>query len=287
MPAFDYYGRRIDPTRVIRVVGEEAPSLARRRLQGWGMSVIECVLRELNTYLKYQNATFDLIDQVKIDVYKLKDFNSKVLSKWAQGKVVKRITMANQMKNFANAIMLDSEDEYEQKQLSLAGLADTIEQIRVGIAAAVRMPLTKLFGLSATGFSSGEDDRENYNTIVEHERERARDVLDEVLPLVCRHLFGFEPKMEYDFKPLKLLNAVDEENTKNSKFNRHSTLYSQGFYTDEEYARALKEDKIVLMDTEVSKGTRAMEPPMSPSLTWDNPQQVSNPKKVTEDAGAK
>ena len=56
-PSFDYYGRKVDPSRVIRVVGEEAPALARRRLQGWGMSVIECVLRELNTYLKHQNAT--------------------------------------------------------------------------------------------------------------------------------------------------------------------------------------------------------------------------------------
>ena len=165
---FDYYGKIVDPSRVFRVVGEEAPSLARRRLQGWGMSVIECILREVNTYLKHQNATFDLIDQVKIDVYKLKDFNSKILSKWAQGKVVRRITMANQMKNFANAIMLDSEDEYEQKQLSLAGLADTIEQIRIGIAAACRMPLTKLFGLDSQGFSDNESDLENYNSIVEH-----------------------------------------------------------------------------------------------------------------------
>jgi uncharacterized protein len=282
-PAFDYYGRKVDPTRVIRVVGEEAPALARRRLQGWGMSVIECVLRELNTYLKHQNATFDLIDQVKIDVYKLKDFNSKVLSKWAQGKVVKRITMANQIKNFANAIMLDSEDEYEQKQLSLAGLADTIEQIRVGIAAAVRMPLTKLFGLSATGFNSGEDDRENYNTIVEHERERAKEVLDRIMPLICRHLFGFEPQLSFDFKPLRILNAVDEENVKNAKFNRHTTLWNLGFYTDEEFARSLKEDRIVLMDTEVSKGTRLIEPPLTPAATFDTPQQVPATKKVTED----
>ena len=284
LPAFDYYGRRIDPSRVFRVVGEEAPSLARRRLQGWGMSVIECILREVNTYLKHQNATFDLIDQVKIDVYRLKDFNSKVLSKFAQGKVVRRITLANQLKNFANAIMLDSEDEYEQKQLSLAGLADTIEQIRVGIAAACRMPLTKLFGLSATGFNSGEDDRENYNTICEHERERARDILDQVLPLVYRHLFGFEPVVEYEFKPLRILNAIDEENVKNSKFNRLSMLYSQGFFTDEEYARALREDKIILMDTEVSKGIRTIEAPASPSATFDMPQKVPAMPKVTETA---
>ena len=280
---FDYYGKQVDPSRVFRVVGEEAPSLARRRLQGWGMSVIECILREVNTYLKHQNATFDLIDQVKIDVYRLKDFNSKVLSKFAQGKVVRRITMANQLKSFANAIMLDSEDEYEQKQLSLAGLADTIEQIRIGIAAACRMPLTKLFGLASQGFSDNESDLENYNSIVEHERERARELLDKIIPLVCRHLFGFEPQLEYEFKPLRILNALDEQNVKNAEFGRLSMLYSQGFFTDEEYARVLKEARIVQIDTEVSRGLRAIEAPMSPSATFDMPQQPPSVKKVSED----
>ena len=281
--SFDYYGRQIDSSRVIRVVGEEAPALARRRLQGWGMSVIECVLREVNMYLKHQNATFDLIDQVKIDVYKLKDFNSKVLSKWAQGKVVKRITMANQLKNFANAIMLDAEDDYEQKQLSLAGLAETLVQIKGGMAAACRLPMNKLFGLSSTGFSSGEDDIENYNTICEHERERAGYVLDKVLPIVCRHLFGYEPDIQYDWKPLRVLSAVDEQNVLNAKFNRHSALWAQGFYTAEEYARALKEDHIILMDTKVSKGIRDIEPPANPNATYETPQQLQTTRKVTEE----
>ena len=284
MPEFDYYGRRIHPSRVIRVVGEEAPSLARRRLQGWGMSVIECVLREVNQYLKNQNVLFEILDEAKIDVYKLKDFNSKVLSQFAQGKVVRRITMANQLKNFANAIMLDSEDDYEQKQLSMAGLAETLVQIRIGIASATRIPLNKLFGIGASGFSSGEDDIENYNTICEHERERAEIVIDKVLPIVCRHLFGFEPEIKYDWKPLRVLSAVDEENVKNSKFNRHVTLWNTGYYTDEEFARALKEDRIVLMDTEVSQGTRAIEPPASPLGTFQTPQQVSQPSKVTEES---
>jgi uncharacterized protein len=280
---FDYYGRQVDSSRVLRVVGEEAPALARRRLQGWGMSVIECVLREINMYLKHQNATFDLIDQVKIDVYKLKDFNSKVLSKWAQGKVVRRVTLMNQMKNFANALMLDSEDEYQQKQITLSGLAETLVQIKGGMAAACRLPMNKLFGLSSTGFSSGEDDIENYNTICEHERERAGYVIDKVLPLVCRHLFGYEPKITYEWKPLRVLSAVDEQNVLNAKFNRHSGLWAQGFYTSEEYARALKEDHIVLMDTEVSRGTREIEPPANPNATWDTPQQIQTTRKVTEE----
>ena len=283
MPAFDYYGKRVHPSRVVRVVAEEAPSLARRRLQGWGMSVLECVLRSINQYNKNENVLFELLDEAKIDVYKLKDFNSKILSGHAQGKVINRITMANWLKNFQNAILIDAEDDYEQKQLTLTGIAETLTQIRVGMAAAVRMPLTKLFGLSASGFSSGQDDWENYASIVEHERERARIVLDEVLPMVCRKIFGFEPELEYEFKPIRILTASDEQTVATAKFSRISTLYSQGLLTSQEYMEALKQDHIFLMDTEVSQGLREAEPPAAPSLDWDVPQQPKPTKKLPED----
>ena len=37
------------------------------------------------------------------------------------------------------------------------------------------------------------------------------------------------------------------------------------------------------METEVSKGTRSMEPPMVPSSTFDTPQQIQKPGKISEE----
>lgn len=252
---FNYYGLTLNQSRVARIVGEEPPAIVKQRLQGWGMSVIECVMREMNQYLKENNVIFELLDEAKVDVWKIRGFNANILNPLAQGKTTKRIQMAQYMKNFLNAVTLDAEDDYEQKTLTFSGLADMMEQIRIGMAAAIRMPMAKIFGLAAKGFASGEDDIENYNAIVENEREKAEDVLDMIVPVVAMKKWGFVPDdLAYDWKPLRVLSAEQEQNVLNAKFNRLSSLYHDGIMNAQEYCQALKQENVFTMETEVSKG---------------------------------
>lgn len=260
---FTYYGIKLDPSRVIKIIGEEPPSLIKQRLQGWGMSVVECVIREINMYFKNNNVIFELLDEAKVDIWKIKGFNAQVLSQLGQGKTAKRIQIATRMKDFLNAITLDSEDDYEQKQITFTGLSEMLEQIRIGIAAAIRMPMAKIFGLASKGFASGEDDLENYAAIVDGQRDRCIDVLDSVMPILCMKLWGFVPDdLAYEFMPLRTLTAEQEQNVLNAKFTRHSTLYTQGIYNPQEYCEALKTDKLLLIETAVAKGAEP-EPPLN------------------------
>ena len=252
---FLYYNKTIHQSRVARIVGEEAPSLAKQRLQGWGMSVIEAVIREMNSYFKHQNVTFEVLDEHKVDVYKIKGFNSAMLQQFAQEKTTKRIDIANKMKSFMNALILDAEDDYIVKNQSFAGLPEILEQIRIGMAAAIRMPMAKIFGLAAKGFASGEDDIENYNAIVENERERAEDALHATVPVLCQKMFGIVPEdLDFEWKPLRVLSAEQEENVKNQKFQRLTQLRSSGHLNPVEYMQALKDEDIFTMETEVGDG---------------------------------
>ncbi len=252
---FSYYGKTVHISRVAKVIGEDAPSLARQRLQGWGMSVIECVVREISQYFKNNNVIFELLDEAKIDIWKIKGFNSQILSNVAAGKTSRRIQMATMMKNYLNAITLDKEDDYEQKQMTFTGLSDMLEQIRIGIAAAVRMPMAKIFGLAAKGFASGEDDIENYNAIVEGQRDRAEELLDLIIPILMMKQWGYVPDdWKPDWKPLRVLSAEQEENVKTQEFARLSTLYSQGILDPQEYCEVLKQKNILTLETAVSKG---------------------------------
>lgn len=252
---FSYYNRTIHQSRVAKIVGEEAPSMARPRLQGWGMSVIESVIREMNSYFKHQNVTFEILDEHKVDVYKIKGFNSAALQQLAQQKTTKRIQLANKLKNFMNALILDAEDDYIVKNNTFSGLPEMLEQIRIGIAAAIRMPMAKIFGLAAKGFASGEDDIENYNALVENERDRAEEALHVVVSVVCQREFGYVPEdIEFDWKPLRVLSAEQEENVKNAKFTRISALRSTGHLNPQEYMQALKDEGIFTMETEVGQG---------------------------------
>lgn len=248
-------GKKIHQSRVAKVIGEEPPSLVKQRLQGWGMSCIECVIRELNSYFKNNNVVFELMDEAKVDIWKIEGFNQAALSAQAQQKIAKRLQTATYMKNFLNAITLDMKDEYEQKQVTFTGLSEMLEQIRIGMAAAIRMPMAKIFGLAASGFASGEDDIENYNAIVEGQREKAEDVFDVILPVVMMKVWGFVPDdWKLEWAPLRVLSAEQKENVATSKFARLSELYSQGILNPQEYCQALKDEELLTMETEVSKG---------------------------------
>lgn len=253
--AFMYYSKLLHQSRVARIVGEDAPSLARQRLQGWGMSIIESVIREMNSYFKHQNVSFEILDEAKVDVWKIQGFNAAALQQAAGQKTAKRLQIANQMKSFLNAVVLDKNDDYEVKTQTFSGLAEILDQIRIGMAAAIRFPMSKIFGLAAKGWDSGETDLENYNAIVENERERAEDILNKLVPLLCHKLFGMVPDdIEYEWKSLRILKAVEEEDVKDRKFNRLTSLRSSGHLNPQEYMQALKEEGIFTMATEVGQG---------------------------------
>lgn len=244
---YNYYGMRLNRTRVLPIMGKKAPSFIRNRFRGWGMSELERVVRSINSYLKNQDLIFELLDEAKIDVYQLNGFNTAMLTQQGTKTAERRVQTANTLKSYLNALVLDTNDKYEQKQLSFSGLSEILNQIRQGVAADLKMPLTKLFGVSAAGFNSGEDDIENYNSMIESEvRAKAKPIVIEVLGIICQKLFGFMPDdMSIEFKSLRILSAEQEENMKNHRFNRLIEAVANGLATPEQFMIGCNNDNLL------------------------------------------
>jgi hypothetical protein len=257
---YNYYGKRIHHTRVHRVIGKEAPSFIKPRLRGWGMSELERLVRSLNQYLKNQDVIFELLNEAKIDVYKIKNYNSALMTEGGTGLIANRIQRANQIKNYQNAITMDAADDYMQKQINFTGLGEMLLQIRQGIAADLKMPMTKIWGISAAGFNSGEDDIENYNSMVEGEvRQKVEFTMVDVLMVACQKIFGMTPDdLQINWNPLRVLNAKDEEEVKDSQFNRVMAAYQSGLVPDIESKKAINKDS--LLGIEIDENTPADDP---------------------------
>ena len=219
---YNYYGEIIHKSRVMRMKGMTAPSFNRPRLRGWGFSVVENLVRSINQYLKSTDLAFELLDEYKIDIYKIRNLVNTLLSPQGGNKVRQRIAVTNQIKGYQGAIVMDAEDDYQQKTVNWTGFADVMKEIRMQIAADMRIPLTKLFGLSAAGFSSGQDDIEVYNAMVESSvRNKVKYQVLRVLEIKCQKMFGIIPSdLRVTFKPLRIMSGTDEETIKTSKFNR-------------------------------------------------------------------
>jgi phage-related protein (TIGR01555 family) len=255
-------GQRIHASRAFIMRGKKAPSYVRRNLRGWGMSEGERMIRDLNNYLKTQDVLYEILDESKIDVYKIAGLANKLLTAGGTGTITRRIQAANEVKNYVNALVLDAEEDYQQKQIAFAGLSEVMRENRVGVASALRMPVTKLFGLSAAGFNTGETDLESYNQMVESEvRAKLRPVIRNLLSVTMAHLFGRIPTFRFSWPTLRVLSAMDEQNVKSAETSRALMLYDRGLIDSQETAQILAKAGVLDIETKAEQGLLPPQPP--------------------------
>lgn len=248
-----YYNVKLHPSRVLRVIGTDAPSMLRQMLMGHGLSELERCMPEINAYIKFQDMIFELVDEAKLDIYKINQFTNALASAGGVQRITKHIQLNNQMKNYKSAIIMDKEDEFEAKQMSFSGIADILIQFRINLASAVGIPQAKLFGESASGFSSGEDWLENYNSMVEHVRAKAKTLLMQVVGLRCKATFGFIPEsLDIKFPPLRVMSAVEEEQVATSKTNRALSLFDRGILAIPTLEDVLHRERLLTVELEDS-----------------------------------
>lgn len=252
---YNYYAKKLHASRVLRLKGLTAPSFLRPRLRGWGFSVVESLIRSINQYMKANDLTFEVLDEFKLDIFKIKNLTNSLLSATGEQQVRKRVALANREKNYLNAITMDAEDDYVQKQLSFSGLGDVMAGLRMQIASDMRIPMTKLFGISAAGFNSGEDDIEVYNAMVESQvRNKIKWDLIKIVELRCQWLFGHVPDdLKISFKPLRVLSALDEETVKTQKHGRIIMTLDKGLISAEAAAEAINKDNLLPIQIDVSE----------------------------------
>ena len=274
------YGEPIHESRFLRGQGKRAPHYVRRQLRGWGMSEGERMIRDLNLYMKAQDASFELIDESKVDVFKINGLANKLLTAGGTSKITARIQAANEIKNYVNALVLDANEEYEQKVINFSGLSEVMNQNRIGVAAALRMPQTKLFGMASTGLGDNISDLENYNAMVESEvRAQLKPVVRKLLKITMSHLFGYVPQVSFKFPSLRETTPEVEQNVKSQEENRILALYDRGLMDSEETMQSLRKAGVVQIETKTEQGLNPNPAPPEPSAQTGDATTVTAPSR--------
>lgn len=252
---FTFHDQPLDASRVITVSGKRAPRLYRVQLAGWGMSEIERMVEDFNLFLRGRNVLYEILDEAKVDVYQIAGYRATLATPDGTARIRQGIQATNELKNFNNALILDADDKYNVQTTTFTGLAEVMKENRIGIASAVRMPLTKLFGIGAQGFNSGEDDIESYNGMVMSTiREPARPLIRKVLRLCMLAVFQREYEFSFYYKPLRVLGAVDEEAVKKSKHDRIMGWYEKSLISSREAAEWAHKEALIPIETDALAG---------------------------------
>jgi phage-related protein (TIGR01555 family) len=287
---YNFYGQRIHWTRVITASGKRAPWIIRQQLSGWGMSEMERMLEPFNIYLRTMNVMYELLNEAKVDVFRLKRFNSLLLSPTGTNVVQQRLQAASQLKSYLNALVMDTDDEFTQKQITFAGLAEMMNQARITLSGNLKMPFSKLWGTTAGGGSlanSSQDDLENYNSMVESEvRQPMKPMIRTVLRLITAAKFGEPFDINFKFKSLRMLSALDEENVKTQKHTRYKDFYDKGVMTPKEWVDISHKDGILPVALEQSRdGAPPPQPPMGVGISGADRFGSGEDEKGRKDTG--
>lgn len=274
---------QVHKSRLKLFIPKIEPYYIRTQLNGWGASIFECIMPALSQYIKANNVILELLDEAKIDILKIFGLADVLGSEGGEAAVKQRLRIFAEQKNFQSVGAMDSKDDYIQKQLSFGSLDQMIEKIMLLICSALRIPYSKVFGKGASGFSSGEDDLENYNGMVMSTiREPMTPIIKWMLDVRCVQLFGRKiDDLVIDWKPLRVLSEVDEQNVKTQKINSYIQLCQMGVLTKKQLAEQLTNDKIILFKPEEIE---AIDDELTPEQAEDIIQidEVKNSKKFYE-----
>jgi phage-related protein (TIGR01555 family) len=250
-----YYGRKINPDRILTLKGIAAPSYLGLELQGWGLSLAEPLVTPSSLYETGIRVLYELLSEAKIDVMHLDGLN-QILSSSRAKQMEDRLMLVADLKNVTSMLALDSKDNFEQKQISFAGVADVIRELKYEICSAVDLPVSKIWGVQASGFSSGNEDIIKYNAKVMSDlRPRCILMLKKVLKIICGSLFGFAPlDLSIELDDLTLLTQEQIELKKQNEFLRLKTLYDSRLLSSQELGQALDSGGILKMDSKMVRG---------------------------------
>lgn len=197
----------IHPSRLVVFIGAEHPDLelATGADVGWGDSVLTSVIEQIKQADGTAANVASLIFEAKVDVIKIPNFMAGLSDPGYETAVLNRLTLAATAKGINGALLLDKEEEYDQKSANFASLRDLVMAAMQLVAGAADIPMTRLLGQSPAGLTStGESDVRNYYDRIAALQSLsigpAMAVLDECL---IRSALGDRPKeLFYNWRSL-------------------------------------------------------------------------------------
>lgn len=191
----------------------------------FGTSDLQTPYKDIKIFDTAVLSTGDTIQEANVDVLFIPGMNNQIAS-GEEDKVRKYLTVMKEGKSSTGILAIDAGDSnaqgrYEQKTAQFAGLSDVITKMMSVLAGALDRPITVLFGQSASGFNSGEEDNKSYyETINGLQEARLRPLQDFIDQFILDKL-SISDELKYIYPSIDSINEAE--------LATRFTAYSTGF----------------------------------------------------------
>lgn len=173
----------VHESRLLTFRGARTSGRNRQQYGGWGTPTLSRIREPLQRFNDNWASVSHMMADGSQGVYGLKGLID-IIASGKQALLDTRFELIDKSRSVARAILIDADGEtFERKDTSMSGLPELLDRTSTRLAAAARMPVTVLLGISPAGLNAtGESDVRNwYDTL---ESERTQKVLPQIERLV-------------------------------------------------------------------------------------------------------
>ena len=203
---------RVHHSRILRFCGPQVPNPEFYAQLKWGISELEPVFEELRKRDNMSWSILNLLFRAQIIGQKNPELANLLSGASSSQEMLTRFQARMQAQNelLSNQSMLITGEDSEMftHSYSFAGVSEIYQQFQMDIAGAARIPVSILFGRTATGLgqSNDADIRIYEQDIAQKQNEELRPQLDKLLPVMCMSEFGEVPDdLDYIFPSIRVL----------------------------------------------------------------------------------
>ena len=212
----------VHESRLLLFHGGDISNYYRRMRMGWGATVFEQVKSELQHYSGGQDLAFMALGRLSQGILKLANMNDLLMNDQGEEMVRKRLHLIDMARHMMNTVAIDTEDDYDQKSMSLANVNAVLDEFQQAVCSATGIPATLLFGRSPAGQNAtGESDLENYYNLVENiQQGTLRTPLSKLIDVVANcsdYGISLPPEWYIHFESLWNESEKEEAETKKLK----------------------------------------------------------------------
>lgn len=233
---------QVHASRVIPLCGVGLPPYASLQSNKWGDSVFTAIEQTLNTAGSTTAVIASLLMEAKLDVIKVKDLAAWSATKEGEDKLKKRFALAMLLKSINNQLILDADEDFDQKQINFSGLSDVHIRIMQEISGAADIPVTRLLGQTPAGLhATGDSDLRNYYDSISAKQEvDLRPVMERLDAIMFAANGVTLPKdASFAFEPLWQETPTQRAENALKKAQATKALNDTGLLDDEVFAKGV------------------------------------------------
>lgn len=232
----------IHESRLILFPGARTSIRKRRVNFGWEDSILQRPYQVLQSFgLSWASITH-LLSDASQGVYKVKDLLNMILAQNKEA-LLDRMKLIDESRSTSRMLLVDSENEdFERTPTPFTGLPEMLDRIVQRLAAAARMPVTVLMGMSPAGLNAtgASDILQWYDRIKLVQRRIAAPRVRKLAQIIAaaKDGPGTGDSLSVVFRPLYQLTATEEADRRLKVAQADDVYLSYGVVLPEEVRKS-------------------------------------------------